>query len=220
MSQRLDNKDAAYGKSFLERAYALNDTGTAKDLYDEWAGSYDADLNDQKYVSPRRTVEAIEANVRDSSKKHTILDAGCGTGLVGDCLAQSQLGKHMVLDGIDLSPGMLAIAQKKGIYRKLEAVDLSKKIALPDASYDIIACVGTLTKGHVGPAVLRDFVRLLVHDGLIAATIHGEVWEVGGYRQAVEDLKAAKEVYVISTDQFGIIEGQTDGAIMLLVRKL
>lgn len=136
-------------RTFLERAYALQETSQAQNLYDEWASTYDKDLNDQKYASPKRTVEAILANIKDQDAKYTILDAGCGTGLVGDCLKATPLGHGMMLDGIDLSPGMLDVARRKQIYRKLEAVDLSKTIPLTDCSYDIVACVGTLTKGHV-----------------------------------------------------------------------
>ncbi|QIX00134.1 hypothetical protein AMS68_005651 [Peltaster fructicola] len=205
--------------TFLERAYALTETSGAKTLYDEWAASYDEDLDSQRYVSPQRTVEAIEASVQPSSRQLTILDAGCGTGLVGDLLKQSTLGKRMTLTGCDVSPGMLEAAARRGVYHRLDAVDLSKQTSYEADSYDIIACCGTLTKGHVGPGALREFVRIVSSGGLIVATVHNEIWESGGYRKEADAMKSEELVDVVSTDEFGIIEGLNSGGIMLVLRK-
>ncbi|KAI9151429.1 Methyltransferase-like protein 27 [Paramyrothecium foliicola] len=161
---------------FLQRAFALAGTSEAETLYDEWASGYDADLHGRSYASPRRSVVTIMENVLPLPNENLkILDAGCGTGLVGDCLAQSQLAKKFVLDGVDLSAGMLAIAREKGTYRELMTANLNDKIEKPDGSYDVVVCVGTLTKGHVGPAVLTEFTRLVVMSGLVVATVLDEM---------------------------------------------
>ncbi|KAH8168916.1 methyltransferase domain-containing protein [Sarocladium implicatum] len=207
---------------FLQRAYALDGTSEAKTLYDEWAGGYDTDLTQAGYASPRRSVEAIVKNLSPdsfSSEKLEILDAGCGTGLVGDCLARSPLANKFALDGIDLSSGMLATAREKGIYRYLSTADLNEKIGKPDGSYNVIVCVGTLTKGHVGPKVFAEFARLTAKQGLIVATVHGEIWESGGYRAEVEKLRDTGEVKVVSTDEFGILEEESEGGRMVVLRK-
>src|SRR5262249_53264641 len=44
-----------------------------------------------------------------------ILDAGCGTGLVGSLVAD----RARVLDGVDLSGAMVARARERGVYRGL-----------------------------------------------------------------------------------------------------
>ena len=136
------------GNPFPHRAYGLSNTDETRALYDEWASTFDADLNDpsQDYVGPRYVTEAViqaEGNV-----KGTILDAGCGSGLSGIPLAKAGA---TTIDGLDLSPGMLKVAEKTGVYRHLDTADLSKPIDKPDATYDIVTCVGTLTHGHVGP---------------------------------------------------------------------
>ena len=48
------------------------------------------------------------------------VDLGCGTGLVGAALGQ-QVG---AIDGMDLSPNMLAKAEARGLYRQLRAGDV------------------------------------------------------------------------------------------------
>ncbi|CAH0047182.1 unnamed protein product [Clonostachys solani] len=207
--------------TYLQRAYALSGDAQAQHFYDEWADAYETDNNGLGYASPRRAVEAIIKNVtgdaRDTQLK--VLDAGCGTGLVGACLAQSALAGQFVLDGLDLSPGMLAAARQKGVYRELEEANLNERIRKPDGSYDLVVCVGTLTVGHVGPDVLREFARVAAPSGLIVATVHSGIWESKGYKAEIEKLRDAGTVQVASTDEFGLVEKASTGGIMVVLRK-
>lgn len=203
---------------FLQRAYDLTGATDAEQLYNEWADSYDADLNTE-YASPARTVEAVIKYLDDSKPNLKILDAGCGTGLVGDELKNSSLNGKFILDGLDLTPGMLAVARKKGMYQDLETADLTKPINRTDGSYDVVTCVGTLTKGHVGPAVFNEFVRVLAKGGLVAATVHEEIWESGGYKSVVEGLSKAGQTEILSTEPFGILKTEGQGGIMVVLRK-
>lgn len=206
---------------YLERAYALRGNADAQSLYDEWAGVYDSTNDEVGYASPRRSVEALIDNISSPSSagKLRIFDAGCGTGLVGDCLARSSLAEKFVLDGVDLSAGMLALARKKGVYRDLETADLNERIPQPDESYDAVVCVGTLTKGHVGPKVLGEFARLTAKSGLVVATVHSEIWESGGFKAEVEGLHAEGTVEIVSTDEFGILEEKSTGGRMVVLKK-
>lgn len=215
-----DPSTTATGQSntFLQRAYDLTGAADAEQLYNEWADSYDADLNTE-YASPARTVEAVIKNLDDKKPNFKILDAGCGTGLVGDELKKSSLEGKFTLDGLDLTPGMLAVARKKGMYQDLETADLTKPINRTDGSYDVVTCVGTLTKGHVGPSVFNEFVRVLAKGGLVAATVHEEIWESGGYKSVVEGLAKAGEVDIVSTEPFGILKTEERGGIMVVLRK-
>ncbi|CAI6099882.1 unnamed protein product [Clonostachys chloroleuca] len=207
--------------TYLQRAYALNGDAQAQHFYDEWADAYETDNNGLGYASPRRTVEVILKNVTGDAHdaKLKVLDAGCGTGLVGACLAQSALAGQFVLDGLDLSPGMLAAARQKGVYRELEEANLNERIKKPDGSYDLVVCVGTLTVGHVGPGVLREFARVAAPLGLIVATVHSSIWESKGYKAEIETLRDTGTVQVVSTDEFGLVEEASTGGIMVVLRK-
>ncbi|KAF9891390.1 hypothetical protein FE257_004246 [Aspergillus nanangensis] len=186
-------------------------------LYDEWASSYNNDLADasQNYIAPILTAQAAVA--ASTHTKATVLDAGCGTGLVGEALAKSN---SMTIDGADLSPAMLKIAQDTGVYRSLMLCDLTQPIAKDDETYDIITCCGTFTRGHVGPdPALREFVRLTKNGGIIVATILEEIWVSGGYKAEVEKIQAEGLAKVVSTDLKDYRKGAGDKATFLVLEK-
>ena len=84
------------------------------------------------YVAPAVTAQAVVA--ANGNITGSVLDAGCGTGLVG--VALSQAGAKTI-DGIDISSGMLDVARKSEVYSDLTVVDTSKVIDKQDQSYDV-----------------------------------------------------------------------------------
>ena len=116
-------------------------------VYDGWAERYDRELlDDWGYSSPERAVSALAAHI--SLTNSSVLDAGCGTGLVGVVLADQECSS---IDGIDYSAGMLAEAEKKAVYRKLSRMDMNQPLAIENDRYDGVTCVGTFTSSHVRP---------------------------------------------------------------------
>lgn len=186
-------------------------------FYDQWAANYNSDLSDasQNYVAP---IHVAQAALRSSNKDNmAILDAGCGTGLVGEALAK---GGTMIIDGLDLSPPMLKVAEETGVYRKLAVCDLTQPIDIPDNTYDMVTCCGTFTRGHVGPdPALREFVRVIKKGGLIIATILHEIWLSGGYQAEVEKLAAEGLVRVASAEIKDYRKGAGDKATLLILEK-
>lgn len=205
-----ENTLLAQARSCLSREDCLT-------LYAHWATTYNEDLADasQNYVAP---IIVAETALKSSNyTKGTILDAGCGTGLVGEALAR---GGATTIDGLDLSPAMLKVAESTGVYRNLMLGDLTQKIEKPDEAYDMVTCVGTFTQGHVGPdPALREFVRVTKKDGLIVATILDEIWLSGGYKAEVEKLEAEGLVDVISVELKDYIIARRDRASVIVLRK-
>jgi predicted TPR repeat methyltransferase len=202
------------GSAYMARAYTLADADAARDLYDEWAATYDDELTGeaQGYVGPELAARAV---VEAAGVEGEILDAGCGTGLVGVALADA--GARQV-DGVDLSPGMLARAKATGAYRRLAPADLSRPLPSPADAYDVVVCVGTLTHGHVGPHAFGEFVRLTRPGGTIVATVLDDIWDSGGYRAEVDRLAQMAMVEVVSTDLVDYRRAADVGARMVVLR--
>ena len=96
-----------------------------------------------------------------------ILDAGCGTGLVG-VLVRDLANR---LDGIDMSMAMLEKAREKGIYDHTYLGDLLPFMLDNSNSYDVITCAATLI--HFGDLtqVFHAAATSLRDDGLFVFTL-------------------------------------------------
>ncbi|KAL1589612.1 hypothetical protein WHR41_01506 [Cladosporium halotolerans] len=190
---------------YLARSYGNLNIADMTQLYDDWASTYDKDVMEgEEYKAPPLIAETILAQLPPSDKVNNliapevkILDAGCGTGLVGIYLAK--LGAQHV-DGIDLSPGMLDIARKTGAYGKLEPADLTNPIDAPTGAYDVVSCVGTFTAGHVGPKCFDELVRVTKAGGLVVATVLDEIWKPLGFDKHVEGMAADGKVEIVGTE--------------------
>jgi predicted TPR repeat methyltransferase len=91
------------------------------------------------YRGPMMVAGAL-ARLVGTAEQLDILDAGCGTGLVGDLIH----GRARRLDGVDLSPHMLEKAAAKGIYHHLGQGDLVAFMQARAETYDVIASAATL----------------------------------------------------------------------------
>lgn len=191
---------------YLARSYGNLNIQDMTQLYDDWANTYDKDVMEgEEYKAPPLIAETILKHLQSNDKVNNtaiapnvkVLDAGCGTGLVGIYLAK--LGAKQV-DGIDLSPGMLKIARKTGAYNKLEPADLTNPIEAETGAYDVVSCVGTFTAGHVGPACFDELVRVTRNGGLVVATVLDEIWKPLGFDKKIEQLGTDGQVDVIGTD--------------------
>jgi len=202
------------GNPHLERAYSLNGPDDVRELYDEWAGTYDDELtgSDQGYVAPGHAADAVVAAAGADGE---ILDAGCGTGLTGVELARRGATR---IDGLDLSEGMLERARATGAYRDHTTADLTRPIDVDDDRYDVVVCVGTLTHAHVGPEVLPEFARVTRPGGVVVATVLDDVWEAGGYRAEVDRLAAGDVVEAVSADVAPYRAGQGVDCRMVVLR--
>ena len=89
--------------------------------------------------------------------------------------------------GADLSQKLLDLVPK-GLYKKLEKVDLNKSIEAEDNVYDAVMCVGTFTFGHVKPPALEEFIRITKNKGLICFTINEGIHEEYGFNKKIDQL--------------------------------
>ena len=113
--------------------------------YQNWTkkNKYNQDMVDLNYTAPKETVLLLKKYALNNKCK--ILDAGCGTGLVGIELKKNGYSNIV---GVDFSQNMLGLIPKN-IYKKIEKIDLNKPLKFKTNMYDVVMCVGTFTYGHV-----------------------------------------------------------------------
>ena len=168
--------------------YKLKTSEELLKYYQEWTDNnkYNKDMVDWNYTAPHEAVTILKKYV--FNKNFRILDAGCGTGLVG--IELKKYGYSNV-EGVDFSQSMLDLVPQ-GIYKKIEKIDLNKSLKFKDDTYDIVMCVGTFTYGHVKPKALDELIRITKNRGLICFTINEGIYEEYGFDKKIKELSNNK----------------------------
>ncbi len=201
--------------AFVKGAYGLDGTDAAKAFYGEWSGAYDDRMvGELGYVGPDRISRMLAAHLDDVATP--VLDIGCGTGLTSVHLAEQGF---RAIDGIDITPEMLERARERGIYRHLIRADLTKPLDLDDASYGAAVSSGTFTCGHVGPEPLPEIVRVLRPGGLMAITIHQDIWEAKGFKAMLGGFESDGAIATVENRLDEVFEGQGPAVHYLIYRK-
>ena len=107
-------------------------------------------------------VEALVAALKKLSqsfdKGMKIMDAGAGTGIIGEYLKERG---YTNVDALDLSQGMLDIAEKKNVYKKLICAPLTEERVseVETGEYDALLCAGTFAVGQAKAEGLKEVAR-------------------------------------------------------------
>lgn len=152
-------------------------------LFDQFSKTYDKTMvEDLSYRAPEILRALGDLLGVGHNRKLDILDLGCGTGLSGAAF-QDLAGR---LDGVDLSPRMIAMARKRGIYDELACADLEAALGRKGDAYDLILAADTLVYLGDLEAVFRLAGKRLVSGGLFLFTVEkkaGEGYELGEKRR-------------------------------------
>jgi predicted TPR repeat methyltransferase len=139
--------------------------------YDAWAGTYDEDLDSWSYRAPAVVAQTVVARHAGAG---SVLDVGCGTGLVGrELRARGYAGRLL---GVDISQASLREAEQRGSYDSLAPADLQKALPTADDSVDALVCVGVMTYLPEVEAVWREFARVVRPGGLVVVTQRDDLW--------------------------------------------
>ena len=129
-----------------------------KGLFDTFSDSFDEKLQSLEYQAPELIADKlISAGIIYRENPCDILDVGCGTGLCGPLLREYA----SVLDGVDLSPGMLAGAKQRNVYDNLIEAELTDYLLADQGSHDLIISADTLVYfGKLDDAINASHSRL------------------------------------------------------------
>jgi predicted TPR repeat methyltransferase len=108
------------------------------ELFDSYAPGFEAHLVDGLgYRAPAQLAELVAAaGAGDELPQRAwrVIDVGCGSGLGG--AAFRAIARHLI--GSDLSPRMIEIARRRGIYDELHVEDLTATLRRARADADLI----------------------------------------------------------------------------------
>jgi predicted TPR repeat methyltransferase len=167
----------------LEQAYEARSNAELRAICDEWADRYDRDLLAFGYSYPPAIAGLVARYVHE--RDAPILDAGAGTGIVGELL--SILG-YTRITGIDLLDGMLAVARSKGVYAELKNHTLGEPLGFADDAFAAVVSAGGLTAGHAPPSCLHELIRITRPGGHLIFTLSVAAYEEAGFRPKLEAL--------------------------------
>lgn len=180
----------------LSEAYAVQTPEDNRRLYAKWAATYESGFVDaRKYRYPRAIAEFFDEHV---PAVDSVADIGTGTGLVG--LYLTALRSELVVDGLDISPEMLAEAAKKQradgtpCYRSLFERDLTQQVTNTQAPYDALVSAGTFTHGHLGPEAILNLLPLVRAGGHFVIGTNAEHFASKGFETFIHCMADAGEI--------------------------
>jgi SAM-dependent methyltransferase len=182
----------------IQWIYSSQNDQELEERYDQWAADYEADVEgDFGWISPQRTSETFARHVPQEA---TILDAGAGTGLVGQCLYG--LG-YRNLTAMDLSQGMLEIARNKNVYQAFDQMAMGQRLDYSDDQFDAAVVVGVFTEGHAKASSLDELVRVTKSGGHIVFSLKTDVYSEQGFKEKQDALESAGQWKLVEvTDTF------------------
>jgi SAM-dependent methyltransferase len=169
----------------MAAAFGANDVAELARRYADWADTYDAENAAAGYRMPQLCCAFFARHVPVGASP--VLDAGCGTGLAGDCL--HVLG-HRDLVGIDLSEPMLAHASRLGVYGSLRRMVLGERLDFPDCHFAAIIASGVFTEPHAPHSSFDELIRIVRPGGRLIFNVRDDIYEERGFRERQDELEA------------------------------
>ena len=152
--------------------------------YSAFAPVYDESVTQWGYQCYRTASQLLQPYV---TPEQPILDAGCGTGLVGQAL--QSLG-YQQLVGIDISPDMLQRAVQTGYYRQLLEQDLSQlPYPFADHAFAAVTCIGVFSLIADPRPILQEFWRLIRPGGYLVFTQQAALFTKYDYENILQQFE-------------------------------
>lgn len=198
-------------KISLEDAYALQTPEDNVALYRHWAETYDVEFaRDRGYQYPQIIADIYARHSKPADTP--VLDVGSGTGLVASALQEHHsVDAQLTIDGVDISPEMLAVSRTKNVYRHLFEADLTRSIDLPEKQYGAVVSAGTFTHGHVGPEALIKLLRLCRAGALFVIGVNGTAFDQYHFGSHFAALQADQHITPIEFIRVQYYATATDG---------
>lgn len=175
----------------LHKVYASGSPEQTSAIYDGWSSDYEQHMRGSGYSHPAMVAAMLARHQPPGGDP--VLDAGTGTGMMGEIL--TALG-YPNIAGFDASEGMLARAAAKNIYQDLRIGLLGEPLDYEDDNFAATVAAGVFTQGHAPLDGLDELVRATRPGGHIVFSISrtylGDTFETKA--RALEDAGKWRQV--------------------------
>ncbi len=179
----------------LHKAYEAKTVEELSERYDQWAGEYETHMKNVGYAHPAMVTSMLSRHVAVGTQP--ILDAGAGTGIMGELLTAMGYGEII---GFDASSDMMVAARAKNVYSSLEQMFLGRSLDYADNHFAAVTASGVFTEGHAPLSGLDELLRVTRPGGLLVFSLGpvylGEAFEeknralqAGGFWRMVDASK-------------------------------
>ena len=118
---------------------------------------------------------------------HTVLDVACGTGVVAAAAAE-RVGPSGAVTGVDINPGMIAVAARTQGVRWARAD--AARLPFPDGGFDRVLCQAGLQFVPDRLGALREMRRVLRPGGRVALLVWRALHHSPGFAALADALQA------------------------------
>jgi len=181
----MTGSDSDKNVSQLHKAYDARTLEELSESYDQWAEEYETHMQNVGYTHPAMVTAILSRHLPAGARP--ILDAGAGTGIMGELLSAMGYGEIV---GFDASNDMMAAARAKNIYIALEQMFLGRPLDFPDNHFAAVTASGVFTQGHAPLSGLDELVRVTRPGGLLVFSL-GPVYLGEAFAEKRKALEAA-----------------------------
>ena len=155
--------------------------------YDAWAEKYDDDHVNFGLLLLAHFVAMFCRHVEPGTGP--ILDAGAGTGRLGEVLS---LHGYDRFTAIDLSPGMLEVAAGKPAYEATRVMRLGDRLDFDDGSFPVVVSLGAFAPNLAGADAFDELIRITRPGGLLILSLRAGHEDATGFNRRRQELEAER----------------------------
>ncbi len=125
-----------------DRDFGDTSPGDLPAFNDEESSNHGEEMVQHGHAAPTCAAKAFAAHLLDA--RAPILNPGCGTGTCG--VVPKAFG-FTVVDGCDVSQGMLSKGREKSVHRSLDVIEPDEPLAFPPCTHSAIIAISVLCQG-------------------------------------------------------------------------
>jgi predicted TPR repeat methyltransferase len=187
----------------INTAYSYSDSSELADYYDDSANGYDEYADSVGYVLPRLVAQKASQFINGDE---TIIDIGCGTGILG--VELNLIRDGLRIDGLDISPKMIVQAYgKKKLdgkrnYEMFHYLDLTSEDIFPENEYNFMVSSGTFTTGHLDGVHLSKMITAMKSGSIAVFSVKSDHFDISGFMDKLINLENNGLIEIVEVDSY------------------